>query len=113
MNSCKVNLSAVEVAKAFVARFYVEAQTSKAALCNGFRHTASCVSYNPVSPFSGGEIGYPFASEDEAHNYCKTMISKLLIKSSNSLMKTISISRDLCLESIMEATQFPTHMTRF
>ena len=75
MNSCQVNLTAVEVAQAFVARFYVEAQTNKCALCNGFTHIARCVSYNPVSPFSVCEIGYHFASEDEAHDYCKTMIT--------------------------------------
>ena len=78
MNSCQVNLSAIEVAKAFVARFYVEAQTSKNALYNGFTHIARVVSYNPSSPFSVYERGIPFAAEDEAHDYCKTMRSSAI-----------------------------------
>ena len=74
MNSCQVNLTAVEVAKAFVARVNVEAQASECALCNGFTRSARVFSYDPSSPFSVCERGIPFALEDEAHDYCKMMI---------------------------------------
>ena len=73
MNTCQSTLSAAQVAKAFKARFHVEAQTSDCALYHGFTHIARVVSYNPSAPFTVCERGIPFASEDEARDYCNTM----------------------------------------
>ena len=73
MNTCQANVSAIQVAKAFVARFHVEA-ASQCAQYHGFTHVARVVSYNPSAPFTVCEGGIPFASEDEAHDYCRSMI---------------------------------------
>ena len=74
MNTCQANLSAIQVAKAFTARFHVEALTSECAHYFGYTHIARVVSYNPSAPFTVCERGIPYASEDEAHDYCRTMI---------------------------------------
>ena len=73
MNTCQANLSAMQVAKAFTTRFHVEAQTSERALNFGHTHIARAVSYNPRAPLTVCERGIPVASEDEAHDYCRTM----------------------------------------